>query len=487
MRNLFFVWLTVWLVVVAGTASATVTRAGSVWEQIVADGRLKSFSAELRAANLHTMLQQNGPFTVLAPTDDAFRAASGWAGLNATTKRQTLLYHIVPGSYDSAALMKQGRVNTALGQPLTLAEQNGLLVQGKGRLVSADIPAHNGILHVQDTVLTPPGWGSAPAPAPAPAPGPAPTPGTPTMAQRFGVYGSPRFAKPVHEAGLPFGSLIASGYLNPNAVPEGVQVWQVVRLNEAKGPVDFAAVEARVRQMPRGSLWKIGNEPDVIWQDNVTPWRYAELYHQLYTRIKAIDPTAQVAVGAVATPTPLRINYLNLMLNHYEKRFGQRLPADLWTVHAYILREERDSWGAEIPPGMTWINQGTLYELEDHGDVQEMQKLMREFRIWLRNRGYDTPLAVTEFGILMPEDFGFPPEVVGEYMRQIVRFFMSVDRYSGYSKDGHRIVQSWYWFSLYDSDKIFSVGDLYDPVSGQLTYIGRVYAELLRNATGQNR
>ena len=50
----------------------------------------------------------------------------------------------------------------------------------------------------------------------------------------------------------------------------------------------------------------IGNEPDVRWQDNVTPERYAEIYHDIYTFIKERDPGAQVVIGGVAQSTPLR-------------------------------------------------------------------------------------------------------------------------------------------------------------------------------------
>lgn len=460
----------------AGSVAAQ-SRPTTLWDQVQADGRLRTFAAELRAADLHTLLQQPGPYTVLAPSDAAFQALpnGAWAGLSATARRQTLLYHILPGAHSHSALEAQTAARTALGQPLPLTISNGaLLIGGRARVTTADLPARNGVLHLIDAVLTPPGnppiaaqpvppivWGSIPA------------------AQRFGVYGHPGQATQARRAGLPFGSAIGPGLIDAAGLPADVVPWQVIRLSERGASIQPARLEAAVRARP-GAIWVIGNEPDVIWQDNVTPQRYAEIYRDLYTRIKQLDPTARVAVGGVATPTPLRRAYLDLVLRHYEQRFGGRLPADLWTVHAYILREERRSWGAEIPPGMPWIDRGTLYEIEDHGNVEEMQKLLREFRLWMRERGYDTPLAVTEFGILMPEDYGFPPEVVTAYMRRLIGFFQAADARVGWAPDGNRPVQYWFWFSLHDTSLEFSVSDLLDVATGRLTPIGRAYADLQR-------
>ena len=158
-----------------------------------------------------------------------------------------------------------------------------------------------------------------------------------------------------------------------------------------------------------GALWLIGNEPDVKWQDNVEPGTYADLYHQAYVAIKGADPEAQVAAGGVTQPTPLRLRYVQQVLRAYEKRFGVERPVDACHVHGFILREERGSWGVDIPPGLP-DEQGKLYGIEDSDDLAVFRRQIAGFRGWMAERGYqDRPLIVSEYGILMPEEYGFPP------------------------------------------------------------------------------
>ena len=87
------------------------------------------------------------------------------------------------------------------------------------------------------------------------------------------------------------------------------------------------------------------------WQDNVTPERYAAVYGGLHAAIKAADPTAQVAIGGVSQPTPLRMAYLSGVLNAYRAQFGAEMPVDVWNVHAFILREEQRFVGGGHPAG----------------------------------------------------------------------------------------------------------------------------------------
>ena len=71
-------------------------------------------------------------------------------------------------------------------------------------------------------------------------------------------------------------------------------------------------------------------------------------------------------------------------------------------------------------------------------------------------------LAVTEFGILHPSDYGFPPEVVAEFMVDTFDFFMTAANDTGYPADDYRLVQWWFWYSVFDSGD-FPTGNLYDP------------------------
>jgi hypothetical protein len=162
--------------------------------------------------------------------------------------------------------------------------------------------------------------------------------------------------------------------------------WQMIRLFPGCVVPSNETIRWLVLHYP-GQTWIIGNEPDVILQDSITAEQYAQTYHDLYYLIKTTDPTAQVAVAGVAQPTPLRLEYLDLVLTAYQNSYHEQMPVDWWTVHGYVLREERDSWGADIPPGMP-ANQGQLYEVEDNGRMDLFIQQIQAFRSWMTKRGY---------------------------------------------------------------------------------------------------
>src|SRR5690606_13392593 len=119
----------------------------------------------------------------------------------------------------------------------------------------------------------------------------------------------------------------------------------------------------------RGLTWLIGNEPDVRWQDNTPPEIYAVAYHRAYSAIKEGDPTAQVAIGGVSQITPLRLEYLTRRWDFYRSLYGTAIPVDVWTMHAFVLREERAGWGVNMPPGFYIEQRGELWEVEDHDSL----------------------------------------------------------------------------------------------------------------------
>jgi hypothetical protein len=269
-------------------------------------------------------------------------------------------------------------------------------------------------------------------------------------------------------------------YLDWRLTPDGfrtpgLEYVPTIRLKEGQPSTDRQRLLAAVRALP-GALWIIGNEPDVKWQDNVRPDVYARLYHDLYTLLKNLDPACQVAIGGVSQPTPLRMRYLDLILDAYQKRYGEPMPVDVWNVHAFILREERDNWGVDIPPGMA-DQSGRLYEIADHDSTTIFRQQIVDFRHWMKEQGQqEKPLIVTEYGILMPADYGFSPQKVEQFMLDTFEFFRTAaDPSLGYTADGGRLVQRWCWYSLFSTR--YPTGNLVETDSGELTRQGEAFRE----------
>lgn len=276
--------------------------------------------------------------------------------------------------------------------------------------------------------------------------------------------------------------------------PYGLGYVQTIRLSDDGPFQDRAclkcptwAVLVAVAQANPGSLWLIGNEPDAQLQDNVTAGRYAELYHDFYRFLKTVDPTCQVAIGGVVQPTPLRLNYLDLILDAYQGKYGRTLPVDVFNAHNYILREEADVWGCQIPPGFPEDTHGMLYELEDHYNMDIWIEQMISLRTWMRDRGYgDLPLLISEYGILFYDGLGgCTPEITRDFMRDTFDWMMqTTNPQLGYAGDNYRLVQAWNWYSLDDRGQVNEAGDpvwlglchLFDSVTLQVTDLGLAYA-----------
>ncbi len=253
----------------------------------------------------------------------------------------------------------------------------------------------------------------------------------------------------------------------------GSRFVQMVRFNRSTFRPDEDALAAAARANP-GALWLMGNEPDVAWQDDATPEQYAATYGRLHAVIKAADPTALIAIAGVSQPTPLRLAYLDRILAAYQEQFGKPMPVDVWNVHAFILREERDSWGVGIPPGMT-EDTGSLYEITDHADLAIFRQQIVDFRRWMAERGFrDRPLVVSEYGILMPESYGFSPDAVAGFMADTFDFFLTAaDAERGYPADDNRLVQAFCWYS--NSDTVYPTPSLFDPQTQGITPVGEMF------------
>lgn len=278
-------------------------------------------------------------------------------------------------------------------------------------------------------------------------------------------------------SGFSFGWFLDWNARRAPAKVDGAEYAQMIRVKKGVLNPSSDVIKVIARQNP-GSLWLIGNEPDSKWQDNVEPRVYAAAYRAAYTAIKSVDPTARLAVGGVIEPTPLRMRYLDLVLAEYRQQFGAPMPIDVWNIHNFILREERNSWGAEIPPGLKDA-QGVLYEVDDSGNLDAFRRQIKDFRKWMAARGYQNhALIVSEYGIPMPEDYGFPPERVTNFLTGTFDFFFTAtDPAIGYPSDDYKLVQRWCWFSLDDTN--YPTGRLFDPQTGKMTNTGKRLAEFI--------
>ncbi len=339
----------------------------------------------------------------------------------------------------------------------------------------AEAPPIAALTPITATATVTPDDGLAPA-ATAPAPAPL-EPGS--LRSRLGV-GVPRNVTDFDFDAALAQQLGMGWYLDWRIDPapidlDGLEYAQLYSMRGGNIPLRRDRI-AEVLAANPGALWLAGNEPDVIWQDNKTPEEYAQLYHQLYTFIKTLDPSAQVAIAGVSQVTPLRLQYLEAVMAAYERLYGQRMPVDVWNVHAFVLREERDSWGVSIPPGFD-VDQGMLWEIEDHANLDLFRQQIVDFRRWMARQGErDKPLIISEFGILMPPDYGFPPEQVARFMVEAFDYLLTAtDPDVGYPADDNRLVQRLTWYSL--SDTVYPTSNLVDPQSGELTLLGQTFAD----------
>ena len=124
-------------------------------------GSFKTLAAALGAAELVETLKGDGPFTVFAPTDDAFAALP--AGTvesllkpeNKAKLQAVLTYHVVPGRIYAADAIKAGQAKTVQGSKVTIKAKDGKVTVDGANVVAADIDTTNGVVHVIDAVILP--------------------------------------------------------------------------------------------------------------------------------------------------------------------------------------------------------------------------------------------------------------------------------------------------------------------------------------------
>ena len=144
----------------AAAAASPEAEPATIVEIAVADGRFGTLAAALEAADLVEALSGDGPFTVFAPTDDAFAALPEGTveGLLEDIPALTdiLLYHVVSGDVKAADVVTLESAETLQGGSLTITVEGDVVRINGAQVVIADIEASNGTIHVIDAVLLPP-------------------------------------------------------------------------------------------------------------------------------------------------------------------------------------------------------------------------------------------------------------------------------------------------------------------------------------------
>lgn len=242
-----------------------------------------------------------------------------------------------------------------------------------------------------------------------------------------------------------------------------------------------------------GAAWMIGNEPDRrYFQDDMLPSLYATAFHELHQLIKSKDPTAKLFAGSIVQATPVRLKYLDLVLRSYSQQYGKTMPVDGWSIHNFILNEVSCThypdtqlcWGAEIPPGVDDAK-GLEITVNDNDRFDLFMEQIVRFRQWMTSRGYrNTPLYLSEYGILMPQEYGFPNSRVNQYMTKTFDFLLSTkDVAIGYPPDGNRLVQRLSWYSTNDN-KNFN-GWLFEKDTQDSSYRLSAMGQTYQNYTQQ--
>jgi uncharacterized surface protein with fasciclin (FAS1) repeats len=135
---------------------------GTIVEIAAGNSTFSTLVTAVKAAELAETLSGKGPFTVFAPTNEAFAALPKGTlekllkPENRDLLRKVLTYHVVPGDL-MAKDLRSGKVATVAGDSVAVKVQNGKVSVNNANVVTADVDAKNGVIHVIDQVLLPSG------------------------------------------------------------------------------------------------------------------------------------------------------------------------------------------------------------------------------------------------------------------------------------------------------------------------------------------
>ncbi len=236
-----------------------------------------------------------------------------------------------------------------------------------------------------------------------------------------------------------------------------------------------------------GKIWVVGNEVDrKDSQDSLLPETYARAYHDAYSYIKGIDPTAQIAISGLVNFGPDREQYLTNVFTSYRAIYGYDMPVDIFTMHVYnIWGRHYDNFnpnsndGSYVAlgsdPELTWrkpiffdpatgqerfdanlCDISTVICVKEHDDVQLFQQQVIGMRQWMKDNGYkEKPLILREWGLNLTSDFcdedsnRITAQRAANYLTTTINWMNAyTDPSLGYSLDENRLVQRWAWFVI---------------------------------------
>jgi uncharacterized surface protein with fasciclin (FAS1) repeats len=161
MLKTFTFGLLVGALTLGGSAVQAQQSPRDIVETAVAAGSFKTLAKALQAADLVETLKGAGPFTVFAPTDEAFAKLP--AGTlddllkpeNKAKLQRILTYHVVPGRVSSSEVVKLRTAKAVSGDAIAIKAGGDAVTVAGSRVVKTDVAASNGVIHVIDTVMLP--------------------------------------------------------------------------------------------------------------------------------------------------------------------------------------------------------------------------------------------------------------------------------------------------------------------------------------------
>jgi uncharacterized surface protein with fasciclin (FAS1) repeats len=132
----------------------------NIVETAVAAGQFKTLASLLQQTGLDKTLAESGPYTVFAPTDEAFakvpKKTLDSLAANPDQLKAVLLYHVADGAVKAADVASMSSVATLNGASLPIKANDSVVRVGGAKVIQADVMASNGVIHVIDAVLIPP-------------------------------------------------------------------------------------------------------------------------------------------------------------------------------------------------------------------------------------------------------------------------------------------------------------------------------------------